>query len=220
MDYSTRKTGSSLLVALTLLAPTASIASSFQYDGIRATYLQADQESDLLEDFEISGFSIEAMYSYSPTIVLGGRYSSSSGETSAPLQAGGTLPLDITASGPGIFAFMHGELNENTDFLVGGSFDKTEVESKSGSQTVAQLSDDSDTKLFFGGIRHRVNQKLEVELHAEYDFDADEGEDKFGYGVTGRYYLSTDLDISASFFPSDDGDTIAVSVKKYFSFGS
>jgi hypothetical protein len=71
-----------------------------------------------------------------------------------------------------------------------------------------------------GGLRHQLTPKLQAQLDVRYDIDADSNEDEFAYSVTGRYALSSDLDVSLEFEPDDDGDTISVAVKKYFDFGN
>ncbi len=201
------------------VAASAAQASSLNYDGIALSYGRSSVEIPALENFDLDGYGVEAMYSLSPNLVIGGGYTSASGSTSAQIQGGGTLPLDVTGSGPTVFGFFHFPLMSNTDVFVGGTYSKIENEFKNGDRRVLELSGSSNSKGVIGGLRHQLMENVELGLVAEYDLDAEGDEDKISYSAVSRFRLDNALDMAVTFSPDKEGDEISISLKKYFGTG-
>ncbi|MBX2826444.1 MAG: hypothetical protein KTR33_17035 [Gammaproteobacteria bacterium] len=209
------------LAVATLAAPAlfaANVqASGFAYDGIQLSYEKTSfAASSILQSFDFNTVRVEGMYSISPTIVVGGTFSSGSGDTRGQAQGGGTIGVDVKGSGPTAFGFYHSELNDKTDFQIGGAFSMEETEVTAGGRDVPELSDDDTTKAIIAGLRHQFSPDLELGVRASYDLDADD--DEFSFEAIARYSLEGDLDVLASFAPDGDGDTITLGIKKYLNF--
>lgn len=193
------------------------IAADFKYSSIEAGYSQTSLEIPGLEQTDLVGYTFTGSYALHPNIVVGASFSAASADSTARFEQSGLQSVELEASGPTAFAFLHAPLSANTDYLIGGAFNQFETEgTRSGGVAVPELSTEGDSKSIFAGLRHQLNTNIELGLRADYDLDAEDDEDEFSFDAQVRYALDSSLDVGLAYSPDDDGDTTTINFRAYF----
>ena len=200
--------------------PTVAQAANFQYDGVELSYITGEVEGGgPFSDFDVDAATIELNYSVTPNIVVGGAYLSGSGKPDVAVQAGGTRSVDYKATGPALLAFYHADINEKMAYKIGARYSKIKNKFSAENLTgLEQFNSNEDSKSVIGGIRYQFNERIELGVGAEYDLDADSGEDELSYELGARYQVMPDLDVSFNVDFVDGGRSLRASVKKYLDF--
>lgn len=191
-------------------------AADFNYDYVEASYTRAAMEfgTEFIEDSDLTGLGIEASYSVNDNVVVGGRFGNGSLDTTASFNTGpGTLKMDVDSYGA--FALYHAVLNQQSDYFVGGQFAKISVDTSGPSGKLEQYSEDSDSKDLFAGIRYQYNEQLEVRGVVEYDLDADEDDDEFGFQLSAYYQVAPTFEVGVGIDPEEGTDMLTLSLRKY-----
>ena len=181
MKKSTRKVSLSCFVLTTSCLPLTLfsgnvMAADFNYTSIEAGYSQTSLEVPGLEKTDLMGYTLTGAYELNPTIVVGASFSSGKADSRAEFQQIGVQSVELESSGPSVFGFYHNELNDSTDYLIGGSFSKFETEgTRNGGTDIPELSGNNESKSVFAGLRHKLNDRIELGLVADYDLDAEGG---------------------------------------------
>lgn len=217
------KTPNSLKNVLLAVLPAAfmlsdNAAADFQYTYLQASYVRVDVEFGIpaVNDTSSTGPAIEGSYEINDNIVVGASYASSSADTTANFEVGGRGTLELDTTGYRIFGLYHMPLNEQADYLVGGYYNKYEIEATGPNGPVAELNSDGDGKSIFAGIRYQLNEAIELQGLVDYDLDAEDGEDEISFGITGLYAIAPTLSVGATYQPDDSGDSLAINLRKYF----
>lgn len=205
-----------LALALTPLLPIDAEAAAFRYDGLEIGYARTPVVSDVAGDLDLNSYSIEAMYSLTPSLVIGGSYIRTTA-SSATLNADGSTPaLEFNGVGPVAFGFLHHAVTANTDVLLGASHTTHDTEITRTDRPAEDVSTTHSQTEALAGVRQRLFGKLELGALLRYDIDAASQRDAVNYTVSTRLVLDTSMDLAAYYTPNDSGDEIKVSLKKYF----
>lgn len=206
-----------LALALTPLLPIdADAASAFRYDGLEIGYARTLVTGDAVGNYDLNSYSIEAMYSLTPSLVIGGSYVTSMASTTLSATNGATSALEINGAGPVAFGFLHHELIPDTDVLLGASYTTLETDIADDDRPNDTPAATTTRTEVLAGVRQQVFGLFELGALARLDIDAGNDAEALNYTVSARMRLDTSMDLAAYYSPDDRGDEIKISLKKYF----
>lgn len=200
----------SSIVALAIYSTHAQ--ANFQYTYVEAAYVFGELEFDNSE-VDPKGYELIAQFEVSPSVVLGVKYLSLSGDD-AVITANGVSTLEYDGSGPEAYTFFHSPIGEQTDFLLGAGIDMTEYEAfVQGGASVTQKNDNA--KLLFTGFRHNLNG-LELQARWSYNLDAEDDEDEWNYTLGMLSGEPTGLQLGFQITRKTEGDLMSISVRQTY----
>ena len=186
----------------------SAMAASFNYNVVSLAYLnQTVQMNGISNDLKASGLELEAGFEVNKQFVVRVGVGSATGDVTI---AGTKVTLDVDARMLGIL--FHAPISPNTDVVLGASLLQGEMKAKaSGFPTQTESMDGQNVLL---GVRHRLNNTIELQVGADQTFIDGESDTDLNLGIEG--YVMKDVSIGLHFSSNEDSKVTSLVVSKYF----
>lgn len=189
-----------LLAAALLSISTNITAKGISYDYVQGSYESITDSSIPNNDVDADAFGIEGSISVAQYVALSARYATASYDR--------VLGVEIDAKELIFGVTAHTAAAASTDVFGKLSIIKGDIEASNG------FSDDDTGNIISAGLRHKVNDKIELDVIISRVDIFDDTTNSIGVGA--RYYVSNPVSLGIGYDTSDDLDQLIFNARYEF----